>query len=483
MIKRNAQSVCRLLYACFLIVYMAVREVVPLQFLIANNVVSGVVFLLGFALIVWDICTRRRCLYGQAVDLLILFVCACVISTVCNLSYGVSGNVKAIGALVLEYGLLYACGVGTSAEQAKREMRIVSIVLVIVWSLLTLVSVQMYVFDVEYAVQDASQGFHGEYGRLWGVFQDPGYAGFMSMISIFAAVFLMTQYRKAAVYVLCGLQIVLQFSYIVLGGSRATLLILLASVGMLGIYRFVMHAKRGFFYVFRGWLLGGACVCVCLLSVVVMQYALPLYKTAVRAVIPDGTVVERLYDDLYGMTDAKKVQRMQTDKLSDVIHRTDTDKADVSNGRFTRWKHTAEIFLKSPVFGTSPRNVSAYAKEHAPHTLMAQYGIAPHSGYLDVLVGSGAVGFILFISFLGIAVWRLWRRLSMEPFTPERAFAAVTVFLLAASAVFISDIFFFFTAGAVWFWMMLGYALHTDMPRKSGSILLRLCNGKKGERT
>lgn len=474
----------RLIYICFLVVYMAIREVIPLQFLINSVYVSGAVFALGFGLIIWDLLTEQNCLRGQAVDLLVLFTLVCCASAAFNYAYGVGGNVKAIGALILEYFLLYTAGINRTVEQIKKELRCIAVTLSVVWCILVLVSTHMYVFDIEYTVYGDEQGFHGEYLRLWGVFQDPSYAGFISLIAVYAAMYLMTQYRRLWAYILCGIQIVIQLSYIVLGGSRSALLLLILSVAMLGLYVFVFHVKKQLWHIFRGVLLSAGTVCAAVLLFISMQYLLPLYKSAVRYAVPDTTGVQALYDGIYGAVDAKKVDRNAVgdqSKLIDFIHRTDTEKEDVSNGRFTRWRDTVLIFLKTPIIGTSPRNVSAFAKVHAPDTLMALYDIAPHSGYLDVLVGVGAVGSAVLLLFLAAVAVRLLRRLLREPYSPEKAFSAISVFLLAGSAVFISDIFFFFTAGAVFFWMMLGYALHTDAAPKEG-ITCKIFQKLKGKR-
>ncbi len=467
----------RLIYICFLIVYMAIREVTPLQFLINSVYVSGGVFVLGFVLILWELVTDQTCLRGRGVDLLVLFTLLCCISAAINYRYGLGGNIKAVGALLLEYFLLYTAGLNRTEQQVKRELRTIAATLSVIWCVLVVLSINMYVFDVEYVVSGSSQGFNSTHLRLWGIFQDPNYAGFISLIAVYAAMYLMSQYRKVWVYVLCCLQIGIQFCYIVLGGSRAALLLLIASVALLGSYLFVLMAKKRLWDIFRGGLLTAGTVCVVLLLFVAMQYILPLYKSTVRYVIPDKAGVQAVYDRLYSVTDAQTVDKAPeqvADEEIDFIHRTDTEKADVSNGRFARWKDTVSVFLKSPLFGTSPRNVSTFAKEHAPKTLMALYGIAPHNGYLDVLVGSGVLGFAALFVFLCMAATVLLRRLLQETFTPEKAFAAICVFLLAGSAVFVSDIFFFFTAGAVFFWMMLGYALHAGTAPSRESLLFRM---------
>lgn len=475
MLKRvdETRQTCRLVYICFLIVYMAVREVIPLQFLIDTVPVSGAVFGLGAVWLVWDLLTARTCLRARGADLLWLFVLVCGISAVLRVRYGVGGNVKAIGALILEYGVLYAAAVDRSERQRSRDLRVFSIVLSGVWCIPVLLSVCMYVFDVEYVVFGSTQGFHSEYFRLWGVFQDPAYASFISLVTMYASVYLMTQYRRWWVYLLCSLQLLLQLSYVVLGGTRSALLLLPVSALVYGAYVFRSAAPRSNVRKLLGCVaaLGIGVGSLCL--VVGLQYGLPLCKNAVRTVFPDAAGVHGVYDRIYAKTDAVSIESDPDSGEEGFIHRTDTDKADVSNGRFTRWKDALTVFWKSPVIGTSPRNVSAYAKQHAPDTLMAKYDIAPHNGFLDLLVGTGCVGFAVMLTFLALAAWWVTRLLCKQSSAPETAFSAIVVFLLIGSAVFISDVFMFFTEGAVLFWLMLGYTVHTDLPAQENSVCNR----------
>ena len=74
------------------------------------------------------------------------------------------------------------------------------------------------------------------------------------------------------------------------------------------------------------------------------------------------------------------------------------------------------------------------------------------------------------------------RRLWQDPLSPENGLSAVSVFALAGSAVFISDVFFFFTAGAVLFWMMCGYAVNTDDAPRTQSYIFRLFEMIKGRK-
>ena len=73
---------------------------------------------------------------------------------------------------------------------------------------------------------------------------------------------------------------------------------------------------------------------------------------------------------------------------------------DVSNLRFTIWKSAIEIFQSSWLFGTSPKNMIAYAQDILPNTYIAQRNFSVHNAYLNTLASTGILGGITFVVFL-----------------------------------------------------------------------------------
>ena len=560
----------RLVYICFTVVYMAARMVAPLNFLIESVWVSLSVFLFGFLIVVYDLFTEQRCLKSKGIDFLGLFVVVCIISSVVNLKYGVGGNIKAVGALILQFFLFYSVGVGASAEQKKKELRAAMATLCVVWGAFVFFSLQMYFFDIEYILSGGSwgkvsHGFSAEYQRLWGVFTDPNYASFISVISIFASIYLMVETKRIATYVLGTISALLQLSYLVLAASRAATILFCAASFFVLLYWFVISASKakerlaGFGL---SVLISAAIVCV----IVSIQYALPFCKLTINKI--DSSIsnsVTTLYNSVYEITgvevleipqkpsdtlqnpdtdvdstnsvdsaskdevssgassneissesvssevtssesvssdatssesvsseatssesvssDATSSEPVSSESVSSEIvgnagndsfspiNRTDTDKEDISNGRFKRWIQTVDIFKKAPILGTSPRNVSAFAKDHAPESLMALYGIAPHNGYLDVLVGTGIVGTLIMVAYLIMCVVIVLKKCFTKFRDPILAVSAASVFALAGSAMVLSDIFMFFTFGSVMFFMMMGYAVNDENDEQGRSVL------------
>ncbi len=136
-------------------------------------------------------------------------------------------------------------------------------------------------------------------------------------------------------------------------------------------------------------------------------------------------------------------------------------KKDVTNGRIALWKDGLEIFSKSPIIGTSYRNITAFAQEHAPETKMARQGVTVHSGYLDILVSTGVVGFAVFMAFLFLCARRLflYRTLPRRSFYPIGLCLCIVAILLI-TVTLLANVFFYFSIFSMAFWLFLGYGMY-----------------------
>ncbi len=72
------------------------------------------------------------------------------------------------------------------------------------------------------------------------------------------------------------------------------------------------------------------------------------------------------------------------------------DSTDISSGRFDIWRDAIGVCREYPFFG---RGVTA-AKELV--------GAVPHNAFLDILVSTGLVGFLIFYAPLAFLAWRIW---------------------------------------------------------------------------
>ena len=222
-----------------------------------------------------------------------------------------------------------------------------------------------------------------------------------------------------------------------------------------------------------------------------LMHGMPYVKAAVLNGVGESgrETVEHAYDAAYSFFDVEVIGLPEDDVPNDPddgsvevekIERKD-EKDDYSNGRFARWKGGIEVFKTTPIFGTSPRNAVAIAKERTPDTVMGKYGWVTHCSYLEVLVNTGILGAIaMFGCLLYIAV--LFCKASLKNGFDAHVFIAFLCFItIAAGAFFVSDVFFVFSINALLFFYLLGYLYHYTED-KNGYIAKGFTALMKGKR-
>lgn len=501
MLKRINLNLINIIYICFMIVYMAIREILPLNFLISNPLISAAIFAVGAILIVIDLFSSGNCLKGKVQDILILFLFICGITSIINIKYGFVGNAKMIAALLIEYFIFFSFAKCDTKEELTQKLNWIMGTLTIVWSIIVMFSISMYFFNIDIIIigrgtwGETNQGFSNEYLRLWGILQDPNYAGATSIISLLASVRFFFINKKVGVRILNVLNILLQVMYVLLCGSRASFLLLVLAIVVFAVYKFVFGPqKKTLKGVAKGVLLTTVTSAICIAAIFGTKAGIPYIKafgftqnTKITKFVTDSYI--KLYDasgyeyellspifndeeppvdnddnpitsEPSDDTSSQTPQTQQTPTKPQVenIDRTDIKDKDVSNGRFKRWIQTLQIFSHSPIFGTSPRNLSAFAKEHNPETIIALYDIAPHNGYLDVLAGTGIVGFIVLALACILVLFTIVKDCLKNGFSVNKAFLLSAIAVLMGIAFFVSDVFMIFSMNSLLFWCIFGIA-------------------------
>lgn len=82
--------------------------------------------------------------------------------------------------------------------------------------------------------------------------------------------------------------------------------------------------------------------------------------------------------------------------------------------RLVMWETATKMFLDAPVLGQGHQSFRDRVVNYLPPDYIAKFRAAmdPHNTYLEVLYGSGIVGFLAFLAWMGSIGWRLWARRS-----------------------------------------------------------------------
>lgn len=471
-------------YLSLLVIYMIIREVIPLQFIINSSIVSFGVFFVGFGLILWDLLTDRECLKGKAADFFAVFIVISVISSVINYKYGIGSNIKCIAAMVLEYFIFFPTGFKT---ENKKTFKVIFNTLIITLFILVVISIGMYMFSIDYSIMDdyvRDQGFDATWGRLWGVFNDPNVISYVCLVSVFASGYFIFSFRKVWAYILYGINILAQMLFIMLCQSRSAEVLIVIIPVISAIYPLICYIKTNKKRAYGSLLVAIVTSGVLYGMFLGMNKGMPHVKASFLNEMSASSrnKIVGFYDAAYKLCGMEilniKDNHIEADEEgkeeeAEEIVRKD-DKSDYSNGRIARWMGGIEVFKTTPIVGTSPRNAIAIAKERTPKTVMGKYGWITHCSYLEILVNTGILGFIAMMGCL-VYIAVLFLKAAWENGFKANIYIAFLCFItIAAGVFFVSDVFFVFTINAFLFFYLLGILYGCTESSERESIIFKI---------
>jgi len=434
--------------------------------------ISGAIFGIAMLLIIASFVNDKSDLVNSYSYLLYMFLGACVISSIVNMKYGFFGNIKAIGILVIFFLVIYPFLKG---DVNKEKARLPLYTFVITWSVFVFLSIPMYYFDIGYVVislDASSQGFSHVYNRLWGLFSEANCAAIYSMVALLTSVALLSKEKMKHNRIFLFINIPMNFTFIVLSGSRtAKLVAIIVAVWLCICFAWKKLKSNGKKKVLQTVVLSILSVATVFSFYFTTESLLPKTKYLVQnSCIYDKmeNKVHLCYDAMYlrgnidvitGLSSQEEKEDKTLGKKKkelEAIKRTDAEKQDISNGRIDRWVDGFKIFVTTPVVGTSPRNTVPYAKEHVPETLMALHEYTIHNSYLEVIVSTGVLGAFPMFFFIMLAVLSLIKESFSHKQSDENILLIGVAIVIGVASFFHTDIFFIFRFGGVMLWLLIG---------------------------
>ena len=257
--------------------------------------------------------------------------------------------------------------------------------------------------------------------RLFGILASPNY---LSIISLIIIIYLWTRLSIYNTFIktLAIVSIVLNFVYIVLSGSRTTMICLLV-VAFLYAFMSADWTKKP----------------KALLSLVL----------AVGLVFVTYNTV-KYSSDVYLKAHTVELQNQQAggqngeNNLS--LERTDTSEENISNNRFAIWQSTASFILKRPLFGYSSGNWFELGKEYDASAYIIEQHYLTHNGYLELLFYNGLAGFITMavfvLSFIFYSVKKFKKDLQEGKHNHELISILLMTVVILISNLFLSSTFY-----------------------------------------
>lgn len=436
----------RHVYIVIFVVYLLLSRIVPFVNLISqsvNAVIYGALAVSGALILAADFLMTFSVFKSTENKILLAFLLVCVISSIINIEYGITNNIKTLAWMAIQFFVLFSFVNMNEKEEMNATVTTVMKVSAAVMLAAVLISIGQFILHIGYVVDFSEyprrQGFVDS--RLFGVFTDPNYAAVTSLTVIIFCWYLFknTENKKLRIYYVVN--IVFQMLYVVLSGSRTAMI-----EGAMLAFIMVFFSSRN--------------------SGVFMRINHVNIKAAINGAIAAGLSVLLILAIQSSMLSISEVSESIKIKINTNYHedtltleRDDVKKDDISNGRLRIWKDAVEISSDHRLFGLSPRNLSSYAKANYPDSFLAVKGYEAHNGYLAVLVGSGVIGSLVIIAFIVYMLKHIVQYIigmKKREYDNEFILLISVLFTIAVSAFLLLDIFFVNTYGTAVFWLFFG---------------------------
>lgn len=446
----------RFVYMLVYMLIMAAAYAIPVKRFADDylGIVNIVLAVIGVAILGTDFITRRIIFKAKHCTLLILFIIACVISSLYNLKYGFANNIKTIIWSCIQMFIFATVDTDLAPETLKKHFKIFTESFCFIWLIFSTISLGEFIVQYNPTWQLKSiaylvrEGFHE--GRLFGVFIDPNFASLISLIAILLGVLNIGKPILNKIYHIFGITI--QLSYVVLSGSRTSMLCLIVATVLFSAcktWSFLEKNQKGK-------------VLKTLSSVAAATLALFMILLSVPVIEETSNFISKKVTPIINIQYNDYVSEHPDEDIS--FERTDVaQSSDVSNGRLSIWSDYLKVFAKSPILGTSPRNVLKFVDDNFDSLYINTRRYLPHNSYLGVLVCTGLLGTVIIAAWAILTLFEIISYLKRNFKKQDEHYStifilAIILTTLAIGAFPLMFIFFSNTIIDIMFWSIIGYA-------------------------
>lgn len=441
-------------YLLYFEMVLILRAIGP--YLLLPGIIDTLLFwsagFLGIILIMLDflVSLRQKKIFKYDM-MLIFFILVILISSVINIKYGYFENIKLIMWQSIFFFLVFQFSKDYGFNKYHKYFERA---LTISWFFIIAISLWYFVVQkgvkipIEYKYYPVRIGWLGN--RLFGIFTDPNFGAVISIVVIFIELkyLIKDKWKLSVSNFLMVVNILLQYLFIILSGSRTAYIVLL-SVTFLYILFVMIHKNTKNIKVFLNTV---KAVFISLIVVMGLVIATNVTEKVIVGIPKIYTTVTTENVDEPNKTTKDPVEHPS-------LERPDTSSNDVSNMRFALWDSTIQIAKKSPFVGGSPGYYIQFAHDRVPNTLMGKDNLTAHNLFFLVLASTGLLGVIVFFSFIIRSVFKglFYCINKKENLAVDNYFYGVLIAgAIAISSLFITELVLVSTIGAFLFWSSAG---------------------------
>ena len=334
------------------------------------------------------------------------FLLSYIITILINKTH-IIGGLKTVAFMFLLFVLCFLFPEDTTKDKIIKEMKAVSGTIVASTFILSLISFIMYVFSISgiyFTGEGTYQASYGLFeGRLWGVY-NPNTGATLTIISVILSLAFVITCKKKRIRIPLIINIALQFSILILTGSRAGYYVLAGATVFAVFFAIVNHAKN-----FK--------IKTVVISITSAALSLGIFLSVGFTLKEGLAYLPGLTQYVFSISDEKPQNNGTAQagthnteqQVSAKINKVDLNRPGDPNfleanpfaNRIDIWQACFQEFLEAPVFGVGRENVVEKSVDNLKDKGWAyclKFGNT-HNIYLCVLVSSGIIGFLLIGAF------------------------------------------------------------------------------------
>lgn len=368
-----------------------------------------------------------------------------LLATILNSYSDLNSYVIAIMQLVI-YLLIFNNPASMTKKDIVEEVKMIIPLVNVLVGFASLVSIGMFIVRFSSLANGWTLGMVGS--RLFGVYFNSNPAAFLACITIVLALIAIRENFKGKPWYLVNIGV--QIVYILLTKCRVALIILVVIIIMVGYYFLI---RRRPYSMFKRIML--------VLGLVFIITSASLLGQGIVEFVPQ----------MQGIA-SKETSRFQTDKIKEAGHllisgdiedfyKGLTIIDEVSNGRVSLTKAALQIWQTDPLIGIGANN---FKKIGIQETDVLEYWavqvVHSHNVFLEALVTTGVIGFIIFVIFFFKCVLMSFNVLKVSQ--GKEIYFIVQMFIMIVLSEFIgglSDygVFYIYSLSTTLAWCFLGY--------------------------
>lgn len=409
----------------------------------ADILYKSVIIIAGILALAYIVLLAKTMKPSPALILLAGFIVVLGISTLLNHEYEFTGNILGMATFVSQLIIFYFLARLVSEEQLTWCMKITGLLTSLFWTPGCVISLYQYIWNIHYVTVSPEnrlirQGITD--GRLFGLFSDPNFAAFTSLLIIVLLLFAIRHTTAKFLKAYSITCIIINLMYLIMSNSRT---IYIAAVGtvlffvLLKTYRQHRESEQPELRLF----LISLCKKTALtLGAVIAIYAIIFFPLQAlgHLVVPDRN-------------------------MHDMV-REDVTTENITNNRSTIWKNYLQLYKEKPVFGFSIRSALPYVTDKHPDSYLATTQYVTHNGYLSLLIETGLTGFLIMGTFFVLTFIQSVNRIRKKEKISDNylLFATLTVAVLIFLMCF-HDVFFTVNIETMLLYIGIGYVDHANL--------------------